>query len=255
MSTLASRQPVPDPATVKLKDPKDFVLIGQERLARKVTGKTDGTAIFTQDILLDGMLTAVVAHAPRFGGKVKSVKDGRARDLAGVVDVVQVPSGVAVLADDFWSAKKARDLLEIEWDETDAFKRSSAELFEEYRELTGSPGASARNDGDVDGALAAADRIVEATYEFPYLAHATMEPMNCVVRVNDGSCDIWNGAQLQTGDQALVAGALGIPMEKVHRQRHCSRAAQITVQRQPRFVSRRLRHRHRNGEYGIGAQP
>lgn len=216
MSTLASKQPVPDPTTVKLKDPKDFVLIGKDRLARKDTGKTDGTAIFTQDIQMDGMLTAVVAHAPRFGGKVKSVKDGRARDVAGVVDVVRIPSGVAVLAHDFWSAKKARDLLEIEWDETNAFKRSSAELFDEYRELAAGPGASARNDGDVEGALADADRIVEATYEFPYLAHATMEPMNCVVRVNDGSCDIWNGAQLQTGDQALVAGALGIPMEKVN---------------------------------------
>lgn len=216
MSNPAARQPVPDPATVKLKEPKDFVLIGKERLKRKDTGKADGTAIFTQDIQMDGMLTAVVAHAPRFGGKVKSVKDGRARDVAGVVDVVQIPTGVAVLAHDFWSAKKARDLLEIEWDETNAFKRSSTELFDEYRELAGRPGASARNDGDVEAALRKAGQIVEATYEFPYLAHATMEPMNCVVRVNDGSCDIWNGAQLQTGDQASVAGVLGIPMEQVN---------------------------------------
>ena len=215
MSTLAARQPVPDPATLVLKDPKDFVLIGKEGLKRKDTGKTDGTAIFTQDIRMDGMLTAVVAHPPRFGGKVRTVRDGRARDVAGVVDVVRIPGGVAVLARDFWSAKKARDLLEIQWDETNAFKRGSAELFEEYRNLSKGPGVVARNDGDAAAALAGAGRVIEATYEFPYLAHATMEPMNCVVRVNDGSCDIWNGAQLQTGDQALVAEALGIPMEKV----------------------------------------
>ena len=215
MSDRAAGQPVPDPATVALKEAKDFVFIGRDTLSRKDTGKTDGTAIFTQDVQMDGMLTALVAHAPRFGGKVKNVKDGRARDVAGVVDVVQIPTGVAVVARDFWSAKKARDLLEIEWDETDAFKRSSADLFEEYRDLAGKPGMVARNDGNVEAAFAGADRIVEATYEFPFLAHATMEPMNCVVRVNEGSCEIWNGAQLQTGDQASVAAILGIPLEAV----------------------------------------
>lgn len=216
MSDRAAGQPVPDPAAVALKAAKDFVFIGKDTLSRKDTGKSDGTAIFTQDVQMDGMLTALVAHAPRFGGKAKSVRDDRARDVTGVVDVVQIPSGVAVVARDFWSAKKGRDLLEIEWDETEAFKRSSAELFEEYRGLAGKPGLAARNDGDVEAAFAKADRIVEATYEFPFLAHATMEPMNCVVRINDGSCDIWNGAQLQTGDQASVAAILGIAPEAVN---------------------------------------
>ena len=216
MSDRAAGQPVPDPAAVALKEAKDFVFIGKDTLSRKDTGKSDGTAIFTQDVQMDGMLTALVAHAPRFGGKAKSVRDDRARDVTGVVDVVQIPSGVAVVARDFWSAKKGRDLLEIEWDETEAFKRSSAELFEEYRGLAGKPGLAARNDGNVEAAFAKADRIVEATYEFPFLAHATMEPMNCVVRINDGSCDIWNGAQLQTGDQASVAAILGIAPEAVN---------------------------------------
>jgi len=214
MSTLASEQEVPDPQSLELKDAKDFVYIGRP-LPRKDTGKNDGTAIFTQDIKLDGMLTAVVLHAPRFGGKVKSVKDRRARDQAGVVDVLQIPSGVAVLATDFWSAKKGRDLLEVEWDETGAFKRSSADIIEEYRALALKPGLAARNDGDANDALTRAARVIEATYEFPFLAHATMEPMNCVVQVNGQSCEIWNGAQLQTGDQAMVASVLGIAQEQV----------------------------------------
>lgn len=214
MSALAAEQPVPDLDTVELKDPQDFVYIGT-RVSRKDIGKTDGRAIFTQDVQLDGMVTAVVAHAPRFGGKVKRVNDRRARDVKGVVDVLTIPSGVAVLARDFWSAKKARDLLEIEWDETDAFKRSSSELFEEYRALAERPGAIARNDGDVEAAFANAARVVEATYEFPFLAHATMEPMNCVVRVGDAGCEIWNGDQMQTGDQAAVAAVLGIAPERV----------------------------------------
>lgn len=215
MSALAAEQPVPDPATVALKDPKDFVYIGKS-VTRKDVGKTDGTAIYTQDVQMDGMLTALVAHAPRFGGKIKSVKDGRARDLAGVVDVVQVPTGVAVLARDFWSAKKGRDLLEIEWDESDAFTRSTPEMFEEYRSLARKPGMTARDDGDVEAVFAKADRVIESTYEFPYLAHAAMEPMNCVVRVGEGTCDIWNGAQLHTGDQAAVAALLGIAPESVN---------------------------------------
>lgn len=214
MSTLAAEQPVPALDTVKLKDSKDFVYIGT-RVSRKDIGKTDGTAVFTQDVQLDGMLTAVVAHAPRFGGKVKRVNDRRARDVKGVVDVLTLPSGVAVMARDFWSAKKARDLLEIEWDEAHAFKRSSSELFEEYHALAARPGAVARNDGDVEAMFATAAKVVEATYEFPFLAHATMEPMNCVVRVDDGGCEIWNGDQMQTGDQAAVAAVLGVPAEQV----------------------------------------
>lgn len=214
MSALAAEQPVPDLDTVALKEPKDYVYIGQH-VSRKDTGKIDGKAIFTQDVRMDGMLTAVVAHAPRFGGKVKRVDDRRARDLKGVVDVIRIPSGVAVLARDFWSAKKGRDLLQIEWDETDAFSRDSAEILQEYRTLAGRPGAVARNDGDVEAAFAGAAKVIEATYEFPFLAHATMEPMNCVVRVGERSCEIWNGAQMQTGDQAAVAAVLGIPMAQV----------------------------------------
>ncbi|HEX6260166.1 MAG TPA: xanthine dehydrogenase family protein molybdopterin-binding subunit [Woeseiaceae bacterium] len=214
LSTLAARQPAPDPESLILKSPKDFRLIGKS-LPRKDIGKSDGTAIFTQDVKLDGMLTALVLHPPRFGAKVGTIKDQRARDVSGVVDVFEIPSGVAVLATDFWNAKKGRDLLEVDWDESGAVRRGSADLLEEYRSLTAKPGLVARNDGDAGAALTGATRVIEATYEFPYLAHATMEPMNCVVRVNGESCEIWNGAQLQTTDQALVGAALGISAEQV----------------------------------------
>ncbi|MEX2123787.1 MAG: xanthine dehydrogenase family protein molybdopterin-binding subunit [Woeseia sp.] len=214
LSTLAAAQPVPDPQSLTLKEPKDFSYIGKS-LPRKDTGKTDGTAIFTQDIKMKGMLTAVVLHAPRFGGKVKNVRDQRTRDQQGVIDVVQIPTGVAVLATDFWSAKKGRDLLEVEWDESEAFKRSSADILGEYKSLVEKPGLAARNDGDTSAAMTRVARVIEATYEFPFLAHATMEPMNCVVQVNAGTCEIWNGAQLQTGDQGTVASLLGIPVEQV----------------------------------------
>jgi isoquinoline 1-oxidoreductase subunit beta len=214
MSALAAEQAVPDAASLPLKDPKDFVYIGKH-VPRKDTGKTDGTAVFTQDVKLDGMLTAVVAHPPRFGGKVKNVNDRRARDQRGVVDVVRIPSGVAVLAADFWSAKKGRDLLEVEWDESQAFRRSSADLLEEYRSLADTPGLAARNDGDAPAALAQAAKVIEATYEFPFLAHAAMEPMNCVALVRGDTCEIWNGEQFQTPDQAAVATAIGTTPDKV----------------------------------------
>jgi isoquinoline 1-oxidoreductase beta subunit len=214
LSALAAKQPVPDPQSVTLKDPKDFRYIGKS-LPRKDVGKTDGTAIFTQDIRMAGMLTAVVLHPPRFGAKVKAVRDRQARDSSGVVDVLKIPSGVAVLATDFWSAKKGRDLLQVDWDESGAVRRSSTNLLDEYKALADKPGLAARNDGDAAAALAGAAKVIEATYEFPYLAHATMEPMNCVVQMNEGSCEIWNGAQLHTVDQALVASLLGIPAEQV----------------------------------------
>jgi isoquinoline 1-oxidoreductase subunit beta len=209
LSALAAEQPVPDPQSLTLKDPKDFRYIGKS-MSRKDIGKTDGTALFTQDVKMEGMLTALVLHPPRFGAKVKAVRDQRTRDSRGVVDVVQIPGGVAVLATDFWSAKKGRDLLEVDWDESGAARRGSADLLEEYRALAVKPGQVARNDGDAGKALSGAARVIEATYEFPYLAHATMEPMNCVVKVGEKSCEIWNGAQLHTVDQAMVASVLGI---------------------------------------------
>ncbi|MDL1863541.1 xanthine dehydrogenase family protein molybdopterin-binding subunit [Betaproteobacteria bacterium PRO7] len=218
LAAAAAKLPVP--AEVKLKDPKDFVLIGRNVARVDAREKSNGRAIFTQDVRLPGLLTAVVAHPPRFGSKVKSFDAAKAKAVKGVVDVVAfstpVTNGVAVLAQDFWSAKKGRDALVVEWDDSAAFKLGTAEILAEYRRLAEQPGMVARNDGDAAAAFAGAARTIEAAYEFPYLAHATMEPMNCVVRLSADRCEVWNGEQLQTGDQYALAALLGIKPEQVH---------------------------------------
>jgi isoquinoline 1-oxidoreductase subunit beta len=213
LAPAAAKLPVPQ--DVRLKDAKDFVFIGKDVPRVDSAVKTNGRAIFTQDVRLEGMLTAVVAHPPRFGAKVKSFDAAKAMAMAGVVEVVAIPSGVAVVARDFWSAKTARDALAIEWDETSAFRLGSAEILAEYRRLAGSPGLPARKDGDPAAALSGAARRIEAEYEFPYLAHAAMEPMNCVMELGPAGCEVWNGEQLHTGDQFALAAVFGIKPEQV----------------------------------------
>jgi isoquinoline 1-oxidoreductase beta subunit len=171
--------------------------------------------MFTQDVKLPGLLTAVVAHPPRFGAKVKSFDASALQGIAGVRSVVEVPNGVAVVATGFWAAKKGRDALKVEWDESGAVRFSSAELLDQYRKLAGTPGAVARNEGDAAKALAGAAKTLEAAYEFPYLAHATMEPMNCVAKLDADRCEIWNGEQFHTVDQMNVAQAVGLKPEQV----------------------------------------
>ncbi|MDE5176986.1 xanthine dehydrogenase family protein molybdopterin-binding subunit [Vibrio fluvialis] len=211
----AAKQPVPDEASVKLKTPEQFVFIGKQRVSRKDTGKNNGTAIFTQDIKLPGMLTAMVLHAPKFGAKVKTVDATQAKASPGVVDVVTIPTGVAVLAKDYWSAKKGRDLLSVTWDESQAFTKSSAQIMTEYKTLSQKEGLSARNEGDAVSALKQADSVIDNTYEFPFLSHSPMEPMNCVAQVSDQGCEIWNGEQFQTVDQMNIAQLLGLKPEQV----------------------------------------
>ncbi len=217
LAALAAAQPVP--ADVKLKDPKRFVYIGKHVPRTDVRAKSTGQAQFTQDVRLPGMLVAVVAHPPRFGARLKGFDAAAAKAIKGVSEVVAfdtgVTNGVAVLASDFWTAKKGRDALKLEWDETNAFRLGSAEIMAEYRLLAAQPGTVARNDGDTDQALAGAAKVLDAAYEFPYLAHACMEPMNCVVRLDASGCEVWNGEQLQTGDQFALAQLLGIRPEQV----------------------------------------
>ncbi|MEO8740594.1 MAG: molybdopterin cofactor-binding domain-containing protein, partial [Casimicrobiaceae bacterium] len=191
LSKDAAAQSVP--VDVKLKDPKDFVYIGKRVSRTDSRAKSNGTAQFTQDVQLPGMLTAVVAHPPRFGGKVVKFDASEAQKIAGVRYIVELPTGVAVVASSFWTAKKARDLLKIEWDETTAFKGSSAEIMVDYKSRAATPGTVARNDGDAAKALAGAAKTVSGEYEFPYLAHSPMEPMNCVVKLDADRCEVWNG--------------------------------------------------------------
>ena len=209
----AAREAVP--SNVSLKEPKDFRLVAKHAPRKDSVEKTNGKAIFTQDIQLPGMLIAVVAHPPRFGATVRSFDAKAARRVRGVTDVVQIPSGVAVLATDTWSAKKGRDALSIEWDEDRSFRLGSEEILARYREMAKTPGLVAYKAGDADKAFAEAAKIVKASYDFPYLAHAAMEPMNCVIRLSPGGCEVWNGEQLHTGDQYQLAGTLGVKPEQV----------------------------------------
>jgi isoquinoline 1-oxidoreductase beta subunit len=215
LAAKAAALPVPEPEEVKLKEPKDFVYIGKRVPRKDSKAKTTGSAVFTQDIHFPDMLTAVVAHPPRFGAKVKSVDAAKAKAMPGVVDVVTIPTGVAVLAKTFWQAKKGRDQLVIEWDETGALKAGSEEIFTRYKTLARAPGAVARKVGDAEKYTGLAAKRLEAAFEFPYLAHAAMEPLDCVVKLDGGGCEIWNGEQSQTTDQINVAKLLGLSPEQV----------------------------------------
>ncbi|MBL8440492.1 MAG: xanthine dehydrogenase family protein molybdopterin-binding subunit, partial [Betaproteobacteria bacterium] len=213
LAKAAAGEPVP--AEVNLKDPKDFRLIGKKANRRDSADKTNGKAQFTQDVFLPGMLVAVVAHPPRFGATVKSFDAVRAKGVKGVVEVVQIPQGVAVLATDTWAAKKGRDALAVTWDDSKAFKLGSAEILDRYRELAKTPGQVAHSAGDADAAFAKAAKVVRASYDFPDLAHAAMEPMNCVIRLSADGCEVWNGEQMHTGDQYALAGLFGLKPEQV----------------------------------------
>ncbi len=206
---------LPVPGEVKLKDPRDFVYIGKQAPRTDSRAKIQGKAVFTLDVRLPDMLTAVVAHPPRFGATVKAVDASRAKAVRGVLDVLALPFGVAVVAGDCWAAQKGRAALLVEWDESAAFKLDSADILAQYQELARQPGAVARSDGDLEAALASAARVLEAQFEFPFLAHAAMEPMDCVVQLRADGCEIWNGEQFQTVDQATVAKVLGLRPEQV----------------------------------------
>lgn len=213
LAELAAQQPVPE--DVFLKEPGEFRLIGT-RVARKDSrAKVDGTAVFTQDVKLPGTLTALVAHPPRFGARVRSFDAAATKAVAGVHDVVEIPSGVAVLGKDFWSASKGRNALQVDWDESDAFMSGSDELMAQYQALADKPGKVARTQGDVPAALGSAAKTLRASMAFPYLAHAALEPMNCVMQRSDDGVEIWNGEQYQTPDQNAVAKVFGIGPEKV----------------------------------------
>jgi isoquinoline 1-oxidoreductase beta subunit len=206
---------MPVPSDVKLKDPKQFKLIGKRVPRKDSRAKTNGTAQFTSDVKLTGMLTAVVAHPPLFGATVKSFDAAKAKAVRGVANVVQIPTGVAVLATDFWAARQGRNALSVQWDESGATKIGSAELLTQYKALAAKPGLVALKSGDADKALAGAAKTIQGSYEFPYLAHSAMEPMNCVIQLKDGACEVWNGEQFQTVDQANVARVLGLKPEQV----------------------------------------
>jgi isoquinoline 1-oxidoreductase subunit beta len=210
----AVTQPVPE--NPRLKDPKEWRLIGTQ-LPRLDSGiKTNGSAVYALDVRRPNQLTAVVARAPRFGGKLKGVDDAAARKVAGVVDVVRIPSGVAVVARDTWSAMKGREALKATWDDTAAETRSSDAQLAAYKAEAQKPGIVAAVQGDAGGAIKGAAKVLEAEFSFPFLAHAPMEPLNATIeKTSDGGYLIHAGSQFQTIEQAVTAAILGTTPDKV----------------------------------------
>ncbi len=214
LAAAAAALPVPD--EIALKAPAQFKLIGQDLERKDLWPKIDGTAVFTQDVERPGMLVAVVAHPPRFGAKVRSFDPVETLKQPGVRQVVSIPSGIAVLGDHYWAAELGRRALKVDWDERAAMVEGSAEISAQYRRRLEQPGVAARAEGDPDTLLARAARVVRADYAFPFLAHAAMEPMNCVIeRRGEGGVELWYGAQVQTADQAAVARTLGLEPTQV----------------------------------------
>ena len=203
------------PTDPVLRDPKQYRFIGKAVNRLDTPSKVDGTAEFGIDVKVPGLLVAVVQRCPVFGGKVTSFDAAKAKAVPGVRHVVQISSGVAVVADGYWPATQGRKALEVTWDEGPDAATDSAAIAAKFRELAQQPGVVARHDGDAPATIGAAARKVEATYEVPYLAHACMEPMNCTAHARADGCDIWGPTQNQTGSQAAAAQLLGMPKESV----------------------------------------
>ncbi|HEY9276887.1 MAG TPA: xanthine dehydrogenase family protein molybdopterin-binding subunit [Methylotenera sp.] len=203
------------PKAVTLKQPKDWKIIGKATKRLDGPEKINGTAIFGQDIHFDGLKTAMVARSPVFGGTVKSFDASAAKQIKGVENVVQVPSGVAVIADGYWAAKQGRDALKVEWDLGANAGLDSKKMLDEYRSMAAKEGLPAAKAGDAKAAMTKAAKVIEAEYVLPYLAHSPMEPLNCAVKISDDGCEIWTGTQMQTTDQQAAAKILGLKPEQV----------------------------------------
>jgi isoquinoline 1-oxidoreductase subunit beta len=220
----ASKLPLPDPDKVPLKNESEFELIGHATPRVDIPSKVNGSAGFGLDVRVPDMLFAVVARCPTFGGKPAHFEASKAKAVPGVRDVFEIPAlgkdmytagGIVVVADSTWAAMKGRDALQIEWDRGTAASESSASLRESLRAAASRPGKRIRNDGNVDEALPSSAKRVEAVYEFPYLAHATMEPMNITVHARDHEAEVWAPTQSPDWVQRTVAKLLDLPPQKV----------------------------------------
>src|SRR5436309_996803 len=206
---------LPVPRDVALKDPKDFKLIGTPVKRLDTPDKVDGTAQFGIDVRLPGMKVAAVAACPVFGGKLASIDDAKARAIQGVRQVVRLEDAVAVVADDTWAAKQGLGALDIRWDDGPNATLTTADIVRQLAAASQTTGVAARQEGDAAAAMAGAAQTVEAIYELPFLAHATMEPVNCTVHVRPDGCDIWVGTQVPTFTQTAAAKVTGLPKAKV----------------------------------------
>jgi len=203
------------PENVVLKDPKDFKLIGKPTKRLDTLEKINGAAVFGIDVVVPNALVAVIARPPVFGATIKGFSADRAEKMDGVRHVVRISRGVAVVADSYWQALKGRDKLEIDWDEGPLADLDSQRQREQYAELAQQPGIVARKEGDDASAMSDAAVKLEAVYELPYLAHAPLEPLNCVADVRSDGCDIWTGTQYQTLGHKAAVEITGLKPEQV----------------------------------------
>ncbi len=204
------------PAEPKLKDPKDFKLIGKDAPRLDTPAKTDGSSTFGIDVRIPGLLTAVVDRCPVFGGKVAKFDDTAAKKVNGVHAVVPLEYGVGIVADNFWTARRGKSALKVDWDKGPNAGVSSESIYKDFAEAANKEkGVEARKVGDVAGARERAAKTLEAEYFVPYLAHATMEPMNFTADVRADGCDVYGGSQAQGLVQRAAAGVTGLPMDKI----------------------------------------
>ncbi len=206
---------LPVPTEVFLKEPGEFKRIGKSTPRLDTPLKVNGSAVFGMDVMMPGLLTAVVARCPVFGGKPKKFDATKAKSVPGVRQVLSIHSGIAVVADSFWAAQQGRAVLAVEWDEGAHAKLNSAAIRKQLQQALKKKGVNARNEGDAAKAFKAAAQRIEAVYEAPYLAHACMEPMNCTALVKKDSCELWVPTQNQTGSQFVAVQITGLPPEKV----------------------------------------
>ncbi|MBZ5644333.1 MAG: molybdopterin-dependent oxidoreductase, partial [Acidobacteriia bacterium] len=206
---------VPIPQDVSPKQPGQYHLIGKPTKRLDTHLKVDGSAQYGIDVRQPGMLHAVVARCPVFGGKVAGYDAAKAKAIPGVKDVIQISSGIAVIADNTWTAMQGRRALDVRWDEGPNADLSSASISKALADASKTPGPVARKVGDVDAGLAAAAAKFVVEYEVPFLAHATMEPLNCTAHVRADRCDVWSGTQAQTNSQAIAAKITGLDPQSV----------------------------------------
>ena len=218
LTDAAAKMPIP--TDVKLKDPSAFRIVGTPAKRLDVAGKVDGTAVFGIDVKLPGMQIATVAASPVFGGTLASLDEAAALKVPGVHQVAKLDNAVAVIAEHYWAAKKGLEAANPKFDDGPNASLTTADVVAALAKASERQGAVAKNEGDVASALANAATKVEATYEAPFLAHATMEPMNCTVEVTADGCDIWVGTQIPTVAQQAVAQTLGLKQEAVRLHNH-----------------------------------
>src|SRR5438309_9697875 len=251
VSDAAARLPVPQ--EIPLKKDSELKLAGKKVRRLDSHSKCDGSQKFGLDLDLPGMRVALVAHPPVFGAKVNSFDASGARAISGVQDVFEIPlvrgTGVAVVADRFWAAKQGRDRLNVDWDTASVEHPDSTQLFEKYRELAKTPGNVAANRGDTNAinAVPTANRIL-AEYEFPFLAHTPMEPLNTTIHFDGDRAEVWAGSQFQTMDHLAVAETLGLKLEQVTFHTEMAgggfgrrSVADSHVQREAATIAKRLR--------------